>query len=124
MHEIKTGKATIMLVEVRPNSEVSLEIEGDKTHLDCIYEWMVINDTPIHGMNRKTFNRTDLKFLCTTTDITEYIAAGIVETSQYDPYYFVNYEFKAMHYKTAVDSFLSLLQKHSLTGRYAIIQVI
>jgi len=64
-------------------------------------------------------------YLCTTTDITEDIAAGIVDETQIR---FSEVHTMYIHYvilgavcTRAATSFESLLQKHSLTGRYAIL---
>jgi len=76
MHEIKTGKATIMLVEV-PSDAISFSIVPNIKESQSIkYHIKGIVFAPTRYIELPSGNYT---FLCTTTDITEDISAGIVD---------------------------------------------
>lgn len=131
MHEIKTGKARIMLVEV-PEWATDLELlefsttyAGDAKNPPNYFRLMYRKGKEVSSDYNVKLPSGNYTYLCTTTDITEEIAAGIVDDHRRYIGEYKDYDLNTSpdngRYSTAKWSFKSLLQKHSLTGRYAIL---
>lgn len=76
------------------------------------------------GMDYTMLPSGNYRFISATDTITGYQAHEIVEKSSLSEALYKDYEEKKIGYAVNIYSFDSMLRKHSITGRHAILQLI
>ena len=113
MKTITTNNRTLLFVEV-PETAHHFSIEQG------YLTWLNVSDSEDVLAQLPSGN---YRFIATTDMITEEQADKIIERSKFNKQLYRNYQFEGVE-SFAIDGFTSLLRKHSIAGRHAIIEVI